>query len=263
MGAHTDASTMKFRRDVLSPSQVELIAQGGPLPADSVHYFTHVLRLKTGERVEIGDGRGRILRGSLSRSGAEWVLTDKTWWTPIRAPLPPLTVMVGILKAKRWRILVEKAVELGVDTVVPVITERTVVRPQPHDLEQFVHRWQRVVREAGKQCGRPLLTQVEPPIRLAEALDEIQTPNRIVGVPGGHHCAWQQKMRQDVETIILIGPEGGLTEQELAGVGQIGFQPVSLGAYPLRAETAAIALVAMVRDRLGLIVSESEGVPCR
>ncbi|MBN1944109.1 MAG: 16S rRNA (uracil(1498)-N(3))-methyltransferase [Bradymonadales bacterium] len=254
---------MKVRREVVETAELERVAGGDPLGEETVHYLCHVLRLREGDRVEIGDGLGRVLSGRLVSSGRQWSLADRSWQR-ISAPVQPsIALLFGLLKAKRWRLVVEKSVELGVARLVPVISERAVVRLHARDNEQFVERWQRVAREAGKQCGRPLITRIDTPRHLLQALKQVETPNRLVGLPQGEIADWHRHLAPQTSTTLLVGPEGGLTDPEVDDAMRAGFHPVSLGPYPLRAETVAVVLVAMVRDRLGIGASERQEEPCR
>jgi 16S rRNA (uracil1498-N3)-methyltransferase len=256
-----DEACVKSRRASLEREALDAVLEGAALPEAAAHYLARVLRLKGGAEVELADGSGRVARGRLEREGDEWRLVGASV-SEQRPDTVPIVLLAGLLKPKRWSLLVEKSVELGVARLVPVLTERAAVRPRPKEAGELVIRWSRQALEALKQCRRATATVVAPPRELAEALAELggaSGTNRLVGVADGGGGWPEEGVIAGAETVLFVGPEGGLSEQERGAVLCAGFLPVSLGAFTLRAETAALALVVMARDRLGFARQEREG----
>ena len=159
-------------------------------------------------------------------------------------------------------LIVEKCSELGLTTLVPLYTERTVVREASERLATKMTRWQRIAVAAARQCGRRTLLEVQPPMALRDfCVHYGSAPVKLV--------CWeeerQQGMRQVLESVndrspivIVVGPEGGLTAHEVEVARTEGFTTVSLGPHLLRTETAAIVLTGIVRYSLGALEPSRE-----
>jgi 16S rRNA (uracil1498-N3)-methyltransferase len=152
-------------------------------------------------------------------------------------------------------LIVEKCSELGLTTLVPLHTERTVVREASERLATKMARWQRIAVAAARQCGRRTLLDVQPPMALRDFC-------RCYGSAPVKLVCWEEERQQGIRQIlesltgqnpivILIGPEGGLTVHEIEMARTEGFTTVSLGSHLLRTETAAIVLTGIVRYSLG------------
>lgn len=169
-------------------------------------------------------------------------------------PTVGVTLYQSILKSDKFDLVLQKATELGVTTIVPVITNRTVARPGKA-LQSKQVRWEAIVREAAEQSGRGELPTVAPACTLAEAVAQASGTRLLpwedgLGSPGLLAALGQSS--KAVESVsILIGPEGGLEASEVEGAIDAGWQVVTLGSRILRAETAAIAAMAIVTDALG------------
>jgi 16S rRNA (uracil1498-N3)-methyltransferase len=152
-------------------------------------------------------------------------------------------------------LIVEKCSELGLTTLVPLHTERTVVREASERLATRMARWQRIAAAAARQCGRRTLLDVQPPMALRDFCGRYgSAPVKLV--------CWEEERRQGIRQVLeslagqspivlLIGPEGGLTVHEVETARTQGFITVSLGSHLLRTETAAIVLTGIVRYSLG------------
>lgn len=249
---------MTVRRATCSPRQLEDAVAGQPLADEVVHYFTTVLRLGAGDRVEIADGEGRVLVGFLERGQNVWTLANPTVVEQLQIQAPAkITLLVGLLKPQRWRIVIEKSAELGVSNVVPVLTERTVIRPRSDKADDLLSRWKRIAAEAASQCRRPLSPKVSPPVLLVQALKELTQPNRLVATLDPEGIDGLETVHRKEPTALLVGPEGGLTRDEANLAVENGFNKVYLGPHTLRAETAAIVLVTLARQQTRAIQIES------
>ncbi len=204
-------------------------------------HHLRVRRAREGDPVELRDGHGLTGRGRLVQAGGEWEVEIEG---VDRRPAPaPLVLAVGAGDRERFAWVVEKAVELGVTAVVPLYTERTTgvasqVRPGHLD------RLRRQALEAVKQSGNAWACAVEEPASLAEFLTRPTEGERWLADPAG---APPPATLPQSPCTVLIGPEGGLTDEERDAAAGAGFHAVSLGPHILRMETAAVAAAAAVQ----------------
>jgi 16S rRNA (uracil1498-N3)-methyltransferase len=215
------------------------------LDGPEAHHLLHVMRARTGDSIRLFDDSGDEFAAvieSLGRSRATLRIVERR---TLDRELPfVLTIGVALPKGDRQKWLVEKLTELGVTTLVPLITERGVAQPTASALD----RLGRNVIEAAKQCGRNRLMHVAEPqpwgewlCRTPHASDEL----RLLAHPGGALLAHLDfSTPQPVRC--AIGPEGGLTDAEVAAATAAGWQAVDLGPRILRVETAAVALAAAI-----------------
>ena len=208
-----------------------------------------MLRARVGQEFDISAGtdvrRGRIV--SINPDRVDFELGEIV----PAAVVPSVTLMLSIFKFDRMEWAIEKCTELGVARVVPVIARRTesgLAVAAPKRLE----RWQRIVRQASEQSRRGAPPEISPPQKLKEVLTSTQGA-RIVLAESEETVMLKDAlgMASAAEGVTLaIGPEGGWTEEELATFRQAGWQHASLGGPILRAETAAIAAIAVVLAEL-------------
>jgi 16S rRNA (uracil1498-N3)-methyltransferase len=234
----------------------EILAQEPTtLPRAAIHYITRVLRLRVGDEIRAFDGTGREYRLRLTHVSPTLVQGERITFLAA-APYPkPLVLGQGLPKGAKLDLIVEKCSELGLTTLVPLYTERTVVRDTRGSVTDRIARWQRIAEAAARQCGRQTLLEVCPPIPLADFCAQYHTaPVKMVCWEEEQH----QGLRQVLEVhagqspvVVLVGPEGGLTPQEVAVARSHGFVAVNLGPRLLRTETAAIAITSIVCYSLG------------
>lgn len=259
VGARAAAAAQVFVDDPAAPV----------VSTDDRHHLLRVLRLRAGEVVVASDGRGRWCpcrfrgagRGGAA-AGAGAGAGDGALLEPDGpvvcepAPAPALTVAFAPVKGDRPEWVVQKLTELGIDRVVPLVAERSVVRWEGERAERAVARLRRVAREAAAQCRRvwlPDVTGVRPVADLADLAD-VAGPAGIVGPAGAPGPAGSVALAQQGggppaagTTTLAVGPEGGWAPGELA----MGLPTVGLGPWVLRAETAAVAgasVMAALRD---------------
>ena len=213
---------------------------------DSRHALT-VLRLKTGAQVEvISDGLPWLAEiiGEENRV----VCVRKNTPLPSTEPKLAVTLFQGIPKTDRMDWVVQKATELGVARIIPVALERCVVRLSPADAGKKLERWRKISREAGKQCCRCVLPEILPPmtIRQLAASDDLPALNVVPWeeAAGFGPLALHRSHPVTDSLGILIGPEGGISPEEIALLESRGFLPMTLGKRILRTDTAGIAAVA-------------------
>lgn len=222
------------------------------------HHIRTVLRLQTGVHVELFDGTGGVHLAELSEIAGKIRARIISSTVDRDGVGIPLWVGQGMLKGKNMDTVVQKCTELGVTGLMPLISSRCQGRADLARDRKKHERWQRIVEEACKQCGR------SRPMELLETTgfqDVIESPG--VGPVGLKILFWEEERDahiqdllpfQDVDRIsILLGPEGGFTGEEVAIAKDAGWRTVSLGTRILRAETATLASVAIIQHLLGAV----------
>ncbi len=210
------------------------------------HHAIHVMRVRAGDAVTLFDGSGREFAARVVKTGRSEVLLAVDGGTIVDRELPRTLVLCTALpRGDRQRWLVEKAVELGAARLIPLRTKRAVVQPDA----DVAARLRRTVVEASKQCGRNRLMQIDDPLTPAEAARALDaTALRLLASPAASESLASVIVHKGTEApqplAFLIGPEGGLTDDEEAAATEAGWQPVRLGPRILRIETAAALVCA-------------------
>lgn len=226
---------------------------------ESVTRHIHVLRLAAGDDVCLFDGSGHEFRARLdaiNKRDATASLADAT--QPDTEARYAITLAQGIAGGDKMDWLIEKAVELGVNAVAPLQTERGVVRLSGERAAKRVQHWQALVQAACEQCGRARVPVVAPVATLREwlaAAKSTDTPRVLLSPRGTQSLTqWAVQSRPRIEgsgIVLLIGPEGGLSPDEEALAEAAGFLPLTLGRRILRTESAALAAVSALHAVLG------------
>lgn len=208
------------------------------LPDDEAHHVSHVLRLESGDAVIVFDGRGGEWDAqleSMSKRGVTAAILQTR--TPVAEPHTRVILAIGLLKGTSMDDVVRDATALGVAAIVPMITAHCVV-PKRARGEEAVDRWRRVAIAAAKQCGRATLPEFTQPISFIEVL---RTPAdlRLMCVepefPGQGFAA---VAATPSTAVVLVGPEGGWSSEEVAAARLGGYRALQLGPLVLRAELA-------------------------
>ncbi|AHF01783.1 16S rRNA methyltransferase [Thiomicrospira aerophila AL3] len=230
------------------------------LDKDQAHYALTVLRLKNGHQIQVFDGQGQQADARLQvmgRRDAQVVLGDSISRPACESPLNTLLVQ-GISRGERMDYSLQKAVELGVSAIQPVFTERCEVRLDEDKAEKRRQQWQALVISACEQSGRCVVPEVKPLITLEHWF--AQNPNQPYpkGTRGLVLDPYSTKTFNEIEKpnltqslALLIGPEGGLTEQEVEQAQAQGLQGIRLGPRILRTETAAPVILSLLQARWG------------
>ncbi len=228
------------------------------LSPDETRHLRDVLRLKVGDEVYVFDGEGREFRGEIAeidRSSAH--LTIEAEVEPARPESPlHLTIAVALLKGEKFDLVVQKAVELGVRSIVPVATSRADVKIKSKtDADRKLARWQRIALEATKQCGRARLMEIGSPVLFADLIQRSTNDDSLrlmfAERAGDSLDSAIENQSEPRNVIALIGPEGGFADEEIEQAREAGWKIVTLGGRIMRAETAAIALAALLQNRFG------------
>ncbi len=217
------------------------------LNGDDARHLTRVLRVEPGQRYEISDNRNVYL-AEIETARKERVIFRTL--EKIEAPPLPFRIVLyaALIKFDRFEWMIEKATELGVAEIVPVQTIRSE-RGLERAAHKRVERWRRIAVEASQQSRRAHLPEVQEPIAFEDALSRTAGARYVLDeVPGGIPLAPAHHPSDAIA--LLIGPEGGWTEEERGAFVESGWTRVSLGPLILRAETAAIAALAIVAGTL-------------
>ena len=230
------------------------VAGAGPgsritLPEHAAHHAREVLRLRAGSEVRVFDGLGAEYEATLDSVTRQGVTARLGGPIPPRAPESPLRVLRARppLKGDRMETVIQKATELGVAEVRPVVTARTDAAGRPALQGSRQERWEKVAGGAAEQCGRAVVPVIHPTTTLAELLAVPFEGRRVLFLetPGQPALAGEGPRASAV--VALVGPAGGWEPAEAAHIQAAGFQAASLGPRILRAETAAIAAVTLLQ----------------
>ena len=223
--------------------------------ADEAHHLRRVLRLRPGAVVEATDGTGRLYTIRLVELLAEG------GWGAIEARAEPerespcaITLAQAILKGDRMSWLIQKVTELGVARIVPMETARVVARPATGAVARHA-RWERIARQAVKQCGRVVVPAIDRSRGFVEVAREVATGHDVAWIlwEGGGRpvAAAAAETASPARVLLLVGPEGGFTPEEVAVAEGAGAHLVSLGPRILRAESAGLTAVALCQFLFG------------
>ena len=220
----------------------------------TTHYLTRVLRLRIGAELVVFDGRGGEYAATLTNATRDSVqLEIGTHSDPQRESPLRLTLAQGVARGERMDQILQKTTELGVRTIVPLLTEHTVVRLDKGRAEKRRDHWQKIIVSACEQCGRNILPALQP----LQSIDAWMTdlPDDSLRIMLQPHASVSLAdigdPPRDATVTVLIGPEGGLSQHERETATQHGFAPVSLGPRILRTETASLAILSILQSRWG------------
>jgi len=225
------------------------VGEEAVLPPEEAHHAALVLRLMPGEAVELLDGQG-LYAATLSVVDKHQARATVSARLPDREPKVRVTLFQGLAKGDKFDDIVQKCTELGVHAVQPLEMARCVVRLDPKRAEAQRQRWQRIAREATKQCGRAWVPKIHAPMKLDDpTLAERWAQQQLLIVP------WEEADSGSLRDILagewlcvglVIGPEGGIAESEIARLRELGAQIATLGPRLLRTETAGMAALAAI-----------------
>lgn len=230
------------------------------LPEDAAHYLRDVLRLEPGDEIELFDGTGRLLQGTIQSTREDVVrvgIFDDELHLINESPRE-VVLCQSIPKGKRWRWVLEKGTEMGVQKIVPLESRHTVVRVPESKLDNKLERWRRILGEAARQCERSRTPQIVAPRTLSEVLDsnfdgrDVVLHARADAPPLPSVLERISDAIDDTSPIrIWIGPEGGFSDEEVEKFEREGVDFARLGSRILRTETAAVVTAAIVQEHLG------------
>lgn len=223
------------------------------------HHATDVLRMKAGDHATVFNGEGAAATVELASIGKRAI--DLKLLHPTQSAAPACKIVLGqaIPKGKNMDLIVQKATELGAASIIPLMTERTVVQFDARDAEKKREKWQGVAIEACKQCGQNWLPSVHPPQTLSALFQNGPVFDLLLIAslqPDALHPKavlsdyLQEKGAKPASVLVLIGPEGDFTPAEIALAKEHGCRPITLGPIVLRTETAALYCVSVLNYEL-------------
>jgi 16S rRNA (uracil1498-N3)-methyltransferase len=219
----------------------------------SAHHLTRVLRMQDNQQIILFNGEGGEFHAHLVLHGKFVMAHIDQFFDRNSESLLRITLLQGISKGERMDICIQKAVELGVNKIVPVICQRTVVNIKGERSEKKLHHWQGIVINACEQSGRIRVPQLLEPVKLNDALNLPDLGLKLTLSPEAA-TSLPQISATEKNITLLIGPEGGLDAREIQQAQDHGFQSIRMGPRILRTETAAIAAITalqMLRGDLG------------
>lgn len=225
------------------------------LSLDESRHLRDVLRLREGDEVSVFDGAGKEFLCRIESAGSGKQLSILKIVNESAPPSPEsdldLTLAIALLKGEKFDLVIQKATELGVATIIPLQTKRADVKINQNEAPKKLERWKRIALEAAKQSGRARV----PEILLPAELDELALDNAKVVFFSERGGVGFDRVAADSSNIKLIiaivGPEGGWDDSEMTFANENGFEVVTLGGRILRAETAAIVITTLLQNRFG------------
>jgi 16S rRNA (uracil1498-N3)-methyltransferase len=239
----------------ISPDCVsgQIVRITGPL----LPHLRDSLRIRAGECLWLcdGDTRYQVHVTHISREALAGTVLQRQ--ARPSGNLSPVLLAQALLKGDHMDWVIQKATELGVETIIPLITQHTVVRPQPARVAGQQTRWQRVALEAAQQCERWKVPSIARPISFREFCTDREPSRATFFVQERAHHPGLATVglppAQDRTFAVIVGPEGGWSEEEVGQAAAVAFTAVSLGPLILRAETAALTALAILQSRLGAL----------
>lgn len=222
---------------------------------DEVKHIRRVLRLKVGDGITVFDGSGKEYEGSIVKAGTSSVIIrihqilSSTKESPIR-----ITLAQSLLKGEKMDYLIQKATELGVSEIIPFFSSRSVPLLEASKKTSRYHRWEKIAIEASKQCGREVLPRVQP-LRDYSEIFEAASPGSLRIIlcekEGSRLKEVLSESKERRKIFFIVGPEGGLSREEVEYAKGKTFVPVNLGNRILRAETASLCLLSLLQYEWG------------
>ncbi len=219
------------------------------LPETQAHYLGRVLRLGAGDAVLLFDGSGAEYRGTVrevSKKHVAVTLTERLEGLP-ESPLR-LHLGQGLSRGERMDWAIQKATELGVAAITPLVSERCEVRLKDERAEKRLAHWRQIAISACEQCGRSRLPTIHPPLELEDWLAQVEADLKLVLHPMATALSDHPR---PASLALLIGPEGGLSDAEVERARHAGFQPLRLGPRVLRTETAPVVALSVAQHLWG------------
>ena len=207
------------------------------------HHATKVLRKRKGDIVSVFDGRGREFIARIEETGKSQSILKILEEVPPREYPFHIAIAQALIKHNRWDWFLEKATEIGVKEIIPLITEFAVVKTQSKK-----SRWEKIVLNACKQSGRQIIPTIHQPMDIERLIEYSKDfPTRIVAHPDGERII---KLPMEDKVILAVGPEGGFSKGEIERLEGAGFVRANLGNFILRSETAPLYALSVITQKL-------------
>ena len=242
----------RFLVENITPSMDRLTITG-----KEARYINKILRMKRGQELIILDGKGQSFESTIEKVSHQEVTVE----VKRRLPPPPvspieISLCQALIKSHAMDYLIQKVTELGVDSIYPFFSERTVIKLESTHITAKMDRWIEIIKSACRQCNRAALPSLETPLPFEQMI--AHTPEKKTL----RILLWEDEDRTDLKKILkstsplphvyaVVGPEGGFTPSEINLARESGFHMISLGDRILRAETAAVSLVSIIQYEWG------------
>ncbi len=222
------------------------------LDRQASHHLITVLRVKPNDVLTIFNGQGGEYKGFITQINKKQVSVriGEHVAHEVESSLA-LYLAQGISRGAKMDYTIQKAVELGVKKIIPLLTERCTVKLDEERRAKRFQHWQSVITSACEQSGRNQIPELFLPMTLESGLQSVPADWRFVLSPTAVPRLRDQVVQKSQRVLLLIGPEGGLSEKEVALACQQGFQPLNLGPRILRTETAAVAAITALQCSFG------------
>jgi len=222
---------------------------------NEVRHIRRVLRLKAGDEIIVFNGSAKEYEGTIVEEGPSSVVIRIQNISPSEKESHlEITLAQSLLKGEKMDYLIQKATELGVKEVIPFFSSRSIPLLEKSKGLKRLHRWERIAIEASKQCGRGVVPKIEPLKDYSEML-QASSPDFL------RLILWEEEgtrlkevlegSKEKTRIFSIVGPEGGLSQEEVDRAKKIGFIPVTLGKRILRSETASLCLLSILQYEWG------------
>lgn len=222
------------------------------LDENAFNHLIRVLRLKMGENITLFDGTNRILPAMICEIDKKkvWVQTQFFVEQNLESPLK-IELGQVISRGEKMEFTIQKAVELGVARIVPLVSKRCGVKLDAERMAKKVLQWRKIAQSACEQCGRNQIPEITEVMPLEDWCEQLQMGFKMTLHPRAQLRLSQIQLTEQKEMALLIGSEGGLTDEEIAMTTQHQFKEVQLGQRILRTETAALAVLSALQCLYG------------
>ncbi len=221
------------------------------LPRDKAHHLVQVLKVKAGDAITLFNNSGDEFAATVQTCSRKTVRIEINQKNQVDRESPfKITLAVAVVRAKALDYALQKAVELGVDRVVPLYTEYSPVRLIGADQQKKLQHWQNIIISASEQCGRSRLAELTEPVVYSDWVGSDNIHTGIILQPGGEISLEQVHVKSD-RLILMVGPVGGFSAVELGLASDQGYIPVSLGPRILRVDTAVISAMSIAQQCWG------------
>jgi 16S rRNA (uracil1498-N3)-methyltransferase len=230
------------------------------LGADAAHHAQNVLRMKTGDVLVVFNGEGGEYDATIASSSKKSTVVQINQFHVADRESPLHThLAIGISKGERFEHVLQKATELGVSEITPLFSERTEVRLNAERQEKIRQRWQKIMINACEQCYRNRLPKLNLPVEFRSLIADETSTQKFILHPQDDHAehVMLSQLPQPASACLLVGPEGGFSDNEVMLAMQCHFAPLALGSRILRTETAPLAALSVLQFMWGDLSASS------
>lgn len=217
------------------------------ISGEDCHHLVNVRRVQTGDLLRLRTESGKGYVGRVTDAGRIKILLTLLEETAASPDLVDISLYMALIKGGNFEFVLQKAVEIGVNRIIPVITSRTVPDPAKK-IDDKYERWSKIISGAAKQCFRNNIPELGYPVTFQKTLEKDDSAMKLIAHPGAvtELRDYLSASEKPEKVSLLVGPEGGFSDSEIISASGSGWVPVNFGTTHLRAETAAIILPSLV-----------------